>query len=213
MSQEADGSLLISLIWAAYIYWLACQLSADHSSAKRQGESRPGNGPRKAATGENANPAATDAMASEGLRAIVSDILRFERSSLDDFLAKAASAYQTIVAAFNAGDCAALRTLVSAEVYDVFLKAIAARQGAGAGAGKSFSLVGAPQIVDASIDWSQLSISIRYTAESLPPADAATGRTTADEPTVLRTVDVWTFRRSAFAGNTSWQLVATAGED
>lgn len=211
MSQEADGSLLISLIWAAYIYWLACQLSADHSSAKRQNERRPGDSQRKAGIGENANPAATDTMASDGLRAIVSDILRFERSSLDDFLTKAASAYETIVAAFNAGDCAALRTLVSAEVYDVFLKAIAARQGGAAG--KSFSLVGAPQIVDASIDWSQLSISIRYTAESLSPADAATSQATADEPAAFRTVDVWTFRRSAFVGNTSWQLVATAEED
>lgn len=210
MSQEADG-LLISLLWAAYIYWLACQLSADRSSAKRQRESRPGDGLRKAGIGANMNPTAADATAYDGLQAMVTDILRFDGSSLDDFLAKAASAYDTIVAAFNAGDCAALRPLMSAEVYDVFLKAIAARQGAVAG--KSFSLVGAPQIVDASIDWSQLSISIRYTAELLPPAGDATGQTRADEPDTLNTVDVWTFKRSVFAGNTGWQLVATAGED
>jgi predicted lipid-binding transport protein (Tim44 family) len=112
------------------------------------------------------------------------------------FLAGARQAYTQIVNAFAAGDRAALRPLLSPDVYAAFDVGITARDRPAA------ALV---KLHDARITGSVLhgriaEITVAFTAEF--SGESATHTVT----------DVWTFERNLDSADPNWTLVATAGE-
>lgn len=117
------------------------------------------------------------------------------------FLAGARSAYAQIVTAFEKGDEAALKPLVSADVLEGFAAAIADRKGAPQRF--HFSAVKDAAIEQALVQNGQMEITVRFdaafeTAEQVGAPHEITDR--------------WTFSRTAGSADPNWTLVATAGE-
>ncbi|MCC6946166.1 MAG: Tim44/TimA family putative adaptor protein [Bradyrhizobiaceae bacterium] len=210
MSQEVDGSGLIWLIWATWVYWWVYRWLHYLSSLERHEKERRERAGRKPAINANATPPLPEARAPKNLEAIVSEILRRDgASTLNDFLANALTAYETIVAAFNSGDRDTLRSLVSPEVYDAFSDAIAAREAQGKNMETVFSQLERPKIVGGLIDGTHMEISIRFAGESFKLSGNAGDLAAGGRTDRCRTVDIWTFERMLSARESAWRVVAT----
>jgi predicted lipid-binding transport protein (Tim44 family) len=123
------------------------------------------------------------------------DIQLADRSfDTQHFLSGARTAYELIVTAFHKGDRAALKPLLSSEVFDAFDAAIAGRDLQTAPA---FTALNDARIVGASLAGDHAEITVAFTA-AFADAHVAT--------------DVWTFARRIGDDNPNWTLVATAGD-
>lgn len=108
------------------------------------------------------------------------------------FLEGARQAYAQIVTAFAAGDRAALRPLLSPEVYAAFDAGITARSVPAA----AFVRLQDARITASVLQGRTAEITLAFTAEF------ATGMVT----------DVWTFERNLDSADPNWTLVATSGD-
>lgn len=110
------------------------------------------------------------------------------------FLAGSREAYVQIVTAFAAGDRAALRPLLSPDVYSAFDAGISQRTQAPA----AFVKLHDARIVSSVLNGRTAEITVAFTAEF------ATGTVTV--------TDVWTFERNLGSADPNWTLVATSGD-
>jgi predicted lipid-binding transport protein (Tim44 family) len=108
------------------------------------------------------------------------------------FLSGARDAYVQIVTSFASGDRAALRPLLSPDVYSAFEAGISQRSGAPA----AFVKLQDARIVGSALNGRTAEITVAFTAEF------ATGTVT----------DVWTFERNLGSADPNWTLVATSGD-
>lgn len=208
MPQETDSSSLISLLSAIWIYWIVSswwehlhQL-AQTQDARQQNDSTP---LAKVAA------VAGGAAASRNLDILISEILRREAATtIDDFLAKVLAAYETIVAAFNAGDRETLSNLVSPEVYEAFSGAIDTREASKTSMEIVFARIEPPEIIDGEVDATHMEVSVRIVGEAFRLSRDAAGQLIEEAPAAFRSVDTWTFARKLSPRDTSWLLVATA---
>ena len=116
------------------------------------------------------------------------------------FLDGARTAYGLIVTAFEKGDAAALKPLVSPDVLEGFSAAIAGR---GATSQRfHFSAVREAAIEQAALQNGLMEITVRFDATF----ETAEGVGAPHEVT-----DRWTFARAAGSTDPNWTLVATAG--
>jgi predicted lipid-binding transport protein (Tim44 family) len=210
MPQDTDGSGLILLLWIAWIYWWIYRslnlMSVSHSQGYKLRQS----GGTAAAGCADAPLPALIPTGSHRLEDAVSEILRRDgATTLDDFLARAATAYEAIVTAFNAGDRDTLWRMLSSDVYDVFCDALAAAETEGEDLEIVFSRIEPPEIVDAFVGDTIMTISLRFIADFYALPRHAPGHATGDEPVARRTVDVWTFERTTASGTASWRVAAT----
>jgi len=113
------------------------------------------------------------------------------------FLEGARTAYGLIVTAFEKGDRAALKPLVSPDVLEGFSTAIAAR---GTPGRFRFSAVTAAAIEHASAQNGLLEVAVRF---------EATFETTEGVGAPHQVTDRWTFSRASDAADPNWTLVAT----
>jgi predicted lipid-binding transport protein (Tim44 family) len=111
------------------------------------------------------------------------------------FLAGARVAYNQIVAAFAKGDRAALRPLLSPDVFAAFDAEIGGRTAPP----PALVTLQDARIVNAVLEGRHAEITVAFTAEF----DAKSGGGPV--------TDVWTFARDVQASDPNWALVATAG--
>ncbi len=116
-----------------------------------------------------------------------------------NFLKGAREAYAQIITGFHKGDRAALKPLLSDEVFTAFDAAIAGR---GAAVPPAFTSLKDARIVGASLTGALAEITVAFTAEFSDAPDAAPHDV----------VDVWTFSRLTGDANPNWTLSATSGE-
>jgi predicted lipid-binding transport protein (Tim44 family) len=204
MPEDGNGSGLVSLFWGLWIYWFFSSW-CEHLSSLSQAKDAP-------QSGRTISPTATSAPnISAGcaqLEAIVSQILgRCGGIAVTDFLNERLAVYETIVAAFDAGDRRTLRKHVSAEVYAAFSDAIAAREGRQEKTETLFALIAPPEIVAALFDDAHAEISIRFIADSYKLSGSAFGQRRPEE---RHSVDVWTFGCTSSTGK--WLLIATEAD-
>jgi predicted lipid-binding transport protein (Tim44 family) len=109
------------------------------------------------------------------------------------FLQGARTAYELIIGAFHKGNRAALKPLLSGEVFAAFDSAITAR---GDAPPPAFDRLKDARIVGASLNGGQAEITIAFVAAF------------ADNDVT----DVWSFARRVGDENPNWLLVATSGE-
>ncbi|MGE8943917.1 Tim44 domain-containing protein [Leptospira interrogans] len=205
MPQETDGSALISLFYAMWIYWIVSswmeQLLRRAQAENEQNQS------------DEANEAAAHSMPTttgQDIDALISETLQREMSiTIDDFLAKALTSYEAIVAAFNSGDRETLRKLVSPDVYETFSHAISAREATRTRVETMFARIDPPEIVDGRIDAAHLEISVRFAGESFSLFRNAAGQLLEKKPSACRNIDVWTFARPLSPRSSTWCVVAT----
>jgi len=112
------------------------------------------------------------------------------------FLAGAREAYAQIVTAFAAGDRAALRPLLSPDVYAAFDTGITSRSGPA----PTLIKLHDARIVGSALHGRNAEITAAFTAEFSGDA----GKNTV--------TDVWTFDRNLDSPDPNWTLVATSGE-
>jgi len=174
----------------------------------------------KRAPGE---PAAPDAYASidafakpdtdlnRGLRAVRDADPSFEPKG---FVDGARMAYEMIVMAYADGDRKTLKNLLSREVYDGFVQAIADREAKSEKIQSSFVGIDKADIVAAEMKGSEAHVTLRVVSELISATrDKAGAVIDGDPETVAEVKDVWTFARDTRSRDPNWKLVATEAED
>ncbi|TWH36366.1 MULTISPECIES: Tim44/TimA family putative adaptor protein [unclassified Aminobacter] len=174
--------------------------------------------PRRKGAPESATSyAAIDAVAApgtdlnRGLRAIRDADPNFEPNS---FVEGAKLAYEMIVMAYADGDRRALKNLLSREVYDGFVAAIADRESRNEKIQSSFVGINRAEIVNAEMKGSEAHITLRIVSELISATRNAAGEVIDGDPeTVAEVKDVWTFARDTRSKDPNWKLVATEADD
>jgi len=124
------------------------------------------------------------------------------------FLTGAEAAFRMIVGAFAAGDRAALRPLLSDEIYASFDQAIAAREAAGQKQHSEIRTVNQASIEQADLAGTVGSISVKFVSDQIAETLGADGRPVAGTDAVTEITDLWTFERDLSQPDPAWRLTA-----
>ncbi len=127
-----------------------------------------------------------------------------------DFLNGARIAYEMIVTAFAEGDRKTLRPLLSPDVYDGFVAAIADREERGEIIESRFIGIDSADIEAAEIKSEQAQVTVRFKSSLVSVTRDKAGEVVDGDPKAVSDVtDVWTFARPLGSRDPNWQLVAT----
>jgi predicted lipid-binding transport protein (Tim44 family) len=131
------------------------------------------------------------------------------------FVEGAKMAYEMILDAFAKGDKAALKNLLSKEVFDGFARAIDERQAAGHRVESRFVGIEKATIQAASLaGGKKASLTMAFVSELISATFDKAGDVIDGDPREIREVtDVWTFERDVTSRNPNWKLVATEAPD
>ena len=127
------------------------------------------------------------------------------------FLEGARIAFETIVAAFAAGDKGRLRPLLSDEVYKPFGEAIDERQSARETLETGILNLKSIDIVEAGLAGRTARVTVKFVTSQINVLRAHDGSVVdgnPEEPT--EKTDFWTFARDTRSSDPNWVLVATA---
>jgi len=141
----------------------------------------------------------------------LSAIARIDRSfDAEAFLGGARAAYEMIVTAYADGDRAALKPLLSAEVFGGFEAAIADREKKGLHIEQSFIGIDKAKLSTATLDGSRARLTVTFRSQLTSSTRTADGVVVEGDPVTIREVnDVWTFERDISRRDPNWKLVAT----
>ncbi len=132
---------------------------------------------------------------------------------IEHFVSGARSAYEMIVTAFANGDRAALRPLLSDEVYKAFDAAIGARESRHEKIAFTFVGFKDTKIVQAVLKNRSAEVTVAFGAQFISATSDAGGAVIEGDAKSVRDVtDVWTFARDTRARDPNWTLVATSGD-
>ncbi|HXP30104.1 MAG TPA: Tim44/TimA family putative adaptor protein [Stellaceae bacterium] len=128
----------------------------------------------------------------------------------DVFLKGARGAFEIIVNAFAAGDSAALKPLLSPEVYRSFAEAIEARLRAKESMQTTLVSMKSAEIAGAVLEGKTARITAKFVSEQINVTRDAAGKVIEGDPErVIEHCDFWTFARTVGARDPNWMLVAT----
>ena len=137
-------------------------------------------------------------------------------TSLDpeSFLSGAGRAYEMIVSAFAEGNRRALKDLLSREVYDGFVAAIAEREVREEKIEQQFVGIKKADLVEAELKNGVASLTVRFVSELISATKDKAGEiVSGDTQTIKNVTDIWTFSRDVSTAkarnNPNWKLVAT----
>ena len=126
------------------------------------------------------------------------------------FVDGAKVAYEMIVDGFAKGDKAALKNLLSKEVFEGFARAIDEREAEGQKVESRFVGIDKATIQSAGIFGKKASITMEFVSELITAIYDRAGEVIDGDPKQIREVtDVWTFEREVTSRNPNWKLVAT----
>jgi predicted lipid-binding transport protein (Tim44 family) len=130
------------------------------------------------------------------------------------FLKGAGMAYEMIVSAFAAGDRKALKDLLTREVYDGFVAAIAEREQRGEKVEQQFVGIKRADIVEAEVKGGMAYLTMRFVSELLTATLDKAGAVISGDPQKITDVtDIWTFSRDVSTprarSNLNWRLEET----
>lgn len=146
-----------------------------------------------------------------GLRAIRDADASFEPKT---FVDGAKMAYEMIVMAYADGDRRTLKNLLSREVYDGFVAAIADRESRSEKVQSSFVGIDRAEIAHAEMKGTEAHVTMRVVSQLVSATrDAAGAVIDGDPETVAEVKDVWTFARDTRSRDPNWKLVATEADD
>ena len=128
----------------------------------------------------------------------------------DQFLKGARAAYEIIVTAFAEGNRKTLKDLLSRDVHDGFVGAIADREARGEQVDQSFVGIKAADIVEAELKGSVAQLTVKFVSELISATRDRVGEVIAGDPKRIKEVtDIWTFAREVTSRNPNWKLIAT----
>ena len=151
-------------------------------------------------------PAPASALA-EGLAQIRTSDRSFDPEA---FMGGARIAFEMIVDAFAKGDDAALKPLLSPEVYNNFVRSIRERLAAGETLETELIAVRSMELTEAYMAGRTAHLTVRIVSDQVRCLRDETGQVIDGDPErVQEVVDVWTFARDTRSPDPNWQLVAT----
>ena len=128
----------------------------------------------------------------------------------EQFLQGAKQAYEMIVTAFAEGNRKLLKDLLSREVFDGFVAAIADRESRGEQIDQSFVGINKAELVEAELKGSTAHVTVKFISQLISATRDAAGQVISGDPQRIREVtDIWTFAREVTSRNPNWRLVAT----
>ena len=128
----------------------------------------------------------------------------------DGFIAGGKSAYEMIVTAFAEGDRKMLRQLLSREVFDGFVNALAQREARGETIEFKFVGIDRAEITAAGVKGTTEQVTVRFLSKLISATHDKTGKVVDGDPVHVGDVtDIWTFAREATSRDPNWKLVAT----
>jgi predicted lipid-binding transport protein (Tim44 family) len=173
-------------------------------------------GPRPAEDEANAAGERVDAIAPSGtaLNAALRSIIAADRSfDAETFLSGARTAYEMIVSAYAAGDRDSLKALLSRDVYDGFVGAIADREKRGETVDFTFVGIDKADIVEAAMKGGSAQVTVRFVSQLISVTRNRAGEVVDGDPAKVTDVhDVWTFSREVRSADPNWRLIATEVE-
>lgn len=126
------------------------------------------------------------------------------------FLAGGRAAFEMIVGAFAAGDAAALKPLLSDEVFENFNGAIKSRAKAKETLETTLVGISSAEIIEAELQGRNALVTVKFVSEQINVTKDAEGRIVDGDPSTVATItDIWTFARNTRARDPNWTLVAT----
>ncbi|MEQ1652852.1 MAG: Tim44/TimA family putative adaptor protein [Hyphomicrobium sp.] len=143
------------------------------------------------------------------------DVAKYDASlDPDVFLRGAGAAYEMIISAFASGDRKTLKDLLSRDVYDSFVAAIAEREQRGEKIEQQFVGIKRGDIVEAEMKGGTASLTVRFVSELITAVLDKSGTVVSGDPQKITDVtDIWTFSRDVSnaraLANPNWRLVAT----
>lgn len=147
----------------------------------------------------------------KGLRAIRDADATFNPKT---FAEGAKMAYEMIVLAYADGDRKTLKNLLSRDVFQGFVDAIAEREGKSEKIQSSFVGIDKADIVAAEMKGGEAHVTLRIVSELISATRNKAGEVIDGDPeTVAEVKDVWTFARDTRSRDPNWKLVATEEED
>ncbi|HXQ47273.1 MAG TPA: Tim44/TimA family putative adaptor protein, partial [Caulobacteraceae bacterium] len=155
-----------------------------------------------------ATPAPEAASLAAGLARLKATDRSFDERT---FLKGARGAFEIIVNAFAAGDTAALKPLLSGEVYSSFATAIQQRVTAKETHETNLMTIKECDLVEAGIEaGNHAVVTVKFVSDQVNVTRAADGTAIdGDADRVVEKTDFWTFSRDIGARDPNWQLVAT----
>ncbi len=155
--------------------------------------------------------ARADKSIEEGLLALLARDPTFDPES---FLQGARSAYEMIVTAFAEGNRKMLKDLLSPDVYEGFVTAIAEREQRGLQIDQSFVGIDKADIYEAELKGGIASITVRFVSQLISATRDRAGAVIDGDPQRIKEVtDIWTFNRDVSTQralmNPNWKLVGT----
>ena len=157
------------------------------------------------APGAPANPA-------DPLTMALQDIKTADRSfDADHFAAGARHAYELILTAYSANDRAALRPLLSDEVYGAFNSVIKGREERKEKVTFTFVGVQEARISHAALKGRTAEVTVTFAAQYISATNSENGAVIEGDPKAVRDAhDIWTFARDVRSSDPqNWTLVAT----
>lgn len=155
--------------------------------------------------------AAVDPSVTDGLL----EVAKYD-SALDPdvFIRGAGAAYEMIVSAFASGDRKTLKDLLSREVYDGFVAAIAEREQRAEKIQQQFVGIKRADLVEAEMKGGTAFMTVRFVSELITATLDKAGAVLSGDPQKITDVtDIWTFSRDVSnarsLANPNWRLVAT----
>lgn len=147
----------------------------------------------------------------EALRAIISSDRSFDPRG---FVDGAKAAYEMVVSAFAAGDRKTLKSLLSKEVYDGFVAAIADRESRKETVSSTFVGIDKAEIVEATLKDNIAQVTVRFRSKLISATRNEDGAIIEGDPNqVVDVTDIWTFSRDVTSRDPNWKLVATETAD
>lgn len=127
-----------------------------------------------------------------------------------EFLEGAKSAYELILTAFSIGDRAALRPLLSKEVFDSFSSAITEREASGRVAETTLVSIDKAEIKKLFLKETLVQIVVGFNSKLITAVRDTTGAVVEGSPErVVDMMDVWTFARDSNSRDPNWRLIST----
>jgi predicted lipid-binding transport protein (Tim44 family) len=129
---------------------------------------------------------------------------------VDRFVSGARAAYQMIVEAYNKGDKAALKPLLSEEVLAHFSTAIDGRARRGETLEYRLVSIKDARITGAKIEGREAEITVTFEAEIVTAVKNGAGEVVSGDPsTIVNVIDIWSFSRDVKAKGPDWILSGT----
>jgi predicted lipid-binding transport protein (Tim44 family) len=151
-----------------------------------------------------------DTELNRGLRALKTADPSFEPV---EFVKGASIAYEMIVTAFAEGDRKTLKNLLSREVYEGFVAAIADRESRGEAIRSNFVGIERADIIQAEMKGSEANVTIRIVSKLISATIDNAGKVIeGDLEEVSEVNDVWTFARDTRSRDPNWRLIATEAD-